>query len=139
MQKAAEVKHDWIIIDAKDRILGDVAVEIATKLTGKHKITFTPHIDDGDFVVVTNAALVKVTGGKETKKIYYRHALQPGSMRTLTFAEKLTKDPASVIQRAVYNMIPKNKLRSVRLARLKVYAGAEHPHTSVSTAVKEVE
>jgi large subunit ribosomal protein L13 len=130
MQKPAEVKRTWHLIDVKGRILGQVATEIALLLAGKNKVTFTPHVDAGDFVIVINAKEVVVTSGKEDRKKYYRHSHFPGGITENTFAELIAKKPDEVIHRAVFNMLPKNKLRPDRMARLKIYAGAEHKHQS---------
>ena len=133
MQKTAEVSRNWHLVDARGKVLGRVAVEIATKLIGKNKPTYTPHIDAGDYVVVINAADVAVTGNKEQEKVYYRHSNYPGGLRSETLGELKTRLPERVIEKAVYNMLPKNKLRSERMTRLKVYAGAEHKHHSQLT------
>lgn len=130
MQKTAEVKREWHLIDAKEQVLGRVASQIATLLIGKHKPTYTPHIDGGDFVVVINAGEIAVTGGKENKKVYYRHSNFPGGLKQMTFAEMMEKFPTRAIEKAVYNMLPKNKLRTERMNRLKLYAGSEHKHQS---------
>ncbi|MDQ3008480.1 MAG: 50S ribosomal protein L13 [bacterium] len=130
MQKTAEITREWHIIDVKGKVLGRVATEIATKLIGKHKPTFTPHMDGGDYVVVINAAEVKVTGNKGADKIYYSYSGYPGGLSQRTFDEQQEKHPELVIEKAVYNMIPKNKLRQHRMARLKIYAGTDHPHSS---------
>lgn len=128
MQKTAEIKRNWVVIDAADRVLGQVATEIAVQLMGKNKPTFTPHIDNGDFVIVLNASKVLVTGAKSQRKLYQRHSLLPGGLTTNTFAELLIKKPEEIIQTAVHNMLPKNKMRADRMSRLKIYKGAEHPH-----------
>jgi len=130
MQKTAEVTRDWHVVDAKGQILGQVASKIATKLIGKHKPTFTPHIDAGDFVVVINANEVLVTGTKEETKIYYSYSGYPGGLSKKTYAEVKSIRPETIIEKAVYNMLPKNKLRSGRMTRLKVYVGTEHKHQS---------
>ncbi len=127
-QKPAEVTRSWHIIDAKGRVLGQVATEIASKIIGKHKPTFTPHVDGGDYVVVINAAQVEVSGNKVQDKMYYSYSGFPGGLRVQNFAELLAKYPERIIEAAVYNMLPKNKLRTDRMKRLKVYTGAEHPH-----------
>lgn len=127
-QKTAEITREWHVIDVTGKVLGQVATEVAQLLIGKHKPTFTPHIDGGDFVIVVNAAQVEVTRDKAADKIYYRHSQFPGGLKQQTFAELLADHPDRVIEKAVYNMLPKNKLRSGRMNRLKVYAGAEHPH-----------
>jgi large subunit ribosomal protein L13 len=130
MQKTAEIKRDWHLVDVSGKILGQVATEIAKKLIGKDKPTFTPHMDGGDYVVVLNASQVQVTGNKAEAKIYYSYSGYPGGLSERTFAELLEKNPERIIERAVYNMLPKNKLRSGRMTRLKVYPGAEHTHQS---------
>jgi large subunit ribosomal protein L13 len=130
MQKSAQVTRDWHLVDVKDKVLGRIATEIAEKLIGKNKPTFTPHIDGGDYVVVINAADVATTGNKKTGKIYYSHSGYPGGLKQKTLGEVLAKTPERVIEKAVYNMLPKNRLRSGRMNRLKVYAGAEHKHES---------
>lgn len=124
------VKHNWHLVDAKDQILGHVAVKIATKLMGKEKPTYTPHTDDGDFVVVLNAASVASTGRKTMRKAYYRYSGFPSGLKVETLGGMLQRKPEEVIRRAVQNMLPKNRLQSERMARLKIYAGAEHPHTA---------
>ena len=129
-QKGSEIKREWWKIDASTMPLGQLAVIIADKLMGKSKVTYTPHIDNGDYVVVVNAAQIKVTGNKMTQKKYYRHSGYPGGLTELKLEEVLEKDPAMVIQKAVKGMLPKNKLAADRLARLRVFPGAEHAHTA---------
>jgi large subunit ribosomal protein L13 len=124
------VKRNWHLVDAKGRVLGQVAAEIAVKLMGKDKITFTPHIDAGDYVVVINSSEVVVTGRKTERKVYHHHSLYPGGLTTATFAQMQATHPGRVIEEAVKNMLPKNRLRKDRMARLKVYATAEHTHQS---------
>lgn len=128
--KPADVDRKWYVIDASQASLGRVATQIAELLTGKGKPQFTKHIDCGDFVVVINAKDIVVTGGKMTKKIYYRHTGYPGGIKDATLAEKMEKDPTFAITNAVRGMLPVNKLRSERLKRLKVYEGAEHNHAA---------
>lgn len=130
MQRKEDVTREWHVVDVKGQILGQVATDIAEKLIGKNKPTFTPHVDGGDYVVVTNAKLVTVTRGKELTKVYYRHSGFPGGLKQRTFEEMIQKNPEEVIRLAVKNMLPKNRLRDVRLARLKIYADAEHKHES---------
>lgn len=130
VQKPAEVTRTWHTVDAKGRVLGQVASEIAVLLIGKHKPTFTPHVDGGDYVVVINAKEVEVSGNKEQAKRYYSYSGFPGGIRSKTFGEVMARRPEQVIEQAVYNMLPKNKLRPSRVNRLKVYPGAEHPHQS---------
>jgi large subunit ribosomal protein L13 len=129
-QKSAEIKREWYLIDAKSLPLGKLAVVIADKLMGKSKVTYTPHIDNGDYVVVINAKNLKVTGEKMTDKHYYRHSGFPGGLTDLTLAEIIEKDPSLAIKQAVKGMMPKNKLAADRLARLRVFDGAEHAHTA---------
>ena len=129
-QKQAEIKREWWLIDASTMPLGKLAVVIADKLMGKSKVTYTPHIDNGDFIVVTNAKNLVVTGDKMLQKKYYRHSGFPGGLRELRLEEVIEKDPARVIEAAVKGMLPKNKLAADRLKRLHVYAGAEHLHAA---------
>ena len=127
-QKTAETQHDWYIVDAAGQRLGTLAVRIARALSGKHKPTWTPHIDDGDHVIVINADKVELGGNKWDQKVYHRHSGYPGGLRTETAAEVQQKYPERLIERAVRGMLPTNKMRDVQLRRLKVYAGTEHPH-----------
>jgi len=130
MQKSAQVTREWHLVDVKDKVLGRIATEIAEKLIGKNKPTYTPHIDAGDYVVVLNAAQIAVTGKKLTDKIYYSHSGFPGGLKEKTLGSLLEKHPTRVIEKAVFNMLPKNKLRSDRMNRLKIYAGEDHKHHS---------
>ncbi|NCN87302.1 MAG: 50S ribosomal protein L13 [Candidatus Pacebacteria bacterium] len=130
MQKTADVKREWHLVDAKDQILGRLASDIAQKLIGKGKPTYTPHIDGGDHVVVINASEIAVTGNKEETKMYYRHSGFPGGLKEKSLGDLKKTYPTRIIEKAVFNMLPKNKLRSGRMTRLKVYAGAEHKHES---------
>ena len=127
-QKASEIKREWWKIDASTQPLGKLAVIIADKLMGKSKVTYTPHIDNGDYVVVVNAKDIKVTGDKMVQKKYYRHSGYPGGIKELKLEEVLEKDPTRVVIEAVKGMLPKNKLAAERLKRLRVFAGAEHTH-----------
>ncbi len=129
-QKSSEIKREWYLIDASTMPLGKLAVVIADKLMGKSKVTFTPHIDNGDYVVVINAKNLKVTGDKMTDKKYYRHSGFPGGIKELKLEEVIEKDPAYAIKEAVKGMLPKNKLAADRLSRLRVFNGAEHDHTA---------
>ena len=129
-QKSSEIKRDWYIIDATTLPLGKLAVVIADKLMGKSKVTYTPHTDNGDYVVVINAKDLKVTGNKMTDKMYHRHSGFPGGITSLKLEEVIEKDPSYAIKEAVKGMIPKNKLASDRMARLRVFPGAEHDHTA---------
>lgn len=127
-QKTAETKHDWYIVDAAGQRLGTIAVRIARVLAGKQKPTWTPHIDDGDFVVVINAEKVELGGNKWDQKVYYRHSGYPGGLKLQTARDLMNKHPERLIERAVRGMLPTNRLRDVRLGRLKVYTGATHTH-----------
>ncbi len=129
-QRNEDVKRTWALINVEGQILGKMATKIATLLIGKHKVTYTPHIDGGDYVIVTNAAKIVVTGRKSQNKIYRHHSLFPGGLREQTFEEVLAKHPEKIIEIAVHNMLPKNKLRDPRMSRLKVYPGVDHPHQS---------
>ena len=134
--KAKEIKREWYVIDASDKILGKVATEAVELLMGKTKAMFTRNLDTGDYVVVTNASKVKVTGKKLEQKMYYRHSGYPGGFRAVPLAEMLEKKPEMVIEHAVKGMLPQNKLGDAMIKKLKVYAGAEHPHAAVAAAKK---
>ena len=129
-QKSSAISREWWLIDASTLPLGKLAVVIADKLMGKSKVTYTPHIDNGDYVVVVNAKNLKVTGEKMTQKKYYRHSGFPGGLTELKLEEVIEKDPSVAIREAVKGMLPKNKLSADRLARLRVFEGAEHAHTA---------
>ncbi len=129
-QKASEISREWWIIDATSLPLGKLAVVIADKLMGKSKVTYTPHTDNGDYVVVTNAKKLVVTGDKLTDKHYYSHSGFPGGLKDLTLQEIIEKDPSLAIKKAVAGMLPKNKLQADRLSRLRVFDGEEHAHTA---------
>lgn len=127
-QKPADVQRKWYVMDASEASLGRLATKAASLLLGKGKTSITPHTDGGDFVVIINAGKVKVTGGKELKKDYFRHSGFPGGIYKRTLAEQQAKDPTRIIYKAVRGMLPDNKLRPGRLARLKIYDGEEHQH-----------
>ena len=129
-QKAKEIKREWWVIDASTMPIGKLAVVIADKLMGKSKVTYTPHIDNGDYVVVVNAKNLVVTGDKMVDKKYYRHSGFPGGLTELKLEEVIEKDPSVAISAAVKGMLPKNKLAAERLKRLRVFDGAEHMHTA---------
>ena len=129
-QKSSEIKRQWHIVDAKDKVLGRISTDIARKLTGKNKKEYTPNIDSGDYVVVINAAEIAVTGNKEDSKMYYRHSGFPGGFKKKNLSELRSQFPERIIENAVRNMLPKNRLQSPRMARLKVYAGSDHNHQS---------
>lgn len=128
MPKEDEITRDWVVLDASDQVLGRLATEAARMLRGKHKPTFTPHFDTGDFVVVVNAERVRLTGNKLDDKVYYRHSGKPGTLKSETARERMSKYPERVIQAAVWGMLPKNRLGRKLLRKLKVYSGPEHPH-----------
>ena len=130
MQKKEEVTRNWYEIDAEGKILGKVAAEIAVRLMGKHKPSYTPHVDGGDFVIVTNADKFAVTGNKMLNKKYYRHSGYPGGLKVRNLKEMLEKKPTEVIRKAVERMLPKNKLGSQMIGRLKIYTGTEHAHVA---------
>ncbi len=127
-QKASEINREWWIVDASSMPLGKLAVVIADKLMGKSKVTYTPHIDNGDYVVVINAKQITVTGDKMVQKKYYRHSGFPGGLKELKLEEMIEKYPECAIEAAVKGMLPKNKLAAERLKRLRVFDGAEHTH-----------
>ena len=129
-QKGSEIKREWWVIDASSMPLGKLAVVIADKLMGKSKVTYTPHIDNGDYVVVVNAKKLVVTGDKMIQKKYYRHSGFPGGLTELKLEEVIEKNPAVAINAAVKGMLPKNKLADERLKRLRIFDGAEHTHTA---------
>jgi large subunit ribosomal protein L13 len=129
-QKSSEIKREWYLVDASTLPLGKLAVVIADKLMGKSKVTYTPHIDNGDYVVVINAKNIKVTGNKMTDKMYHRHSGFPGGLTSLKLEEVIEKDPSYAIKEAVKGMLPKNKLAADRLARLRVFNGSEHTHAA---------
>lgn len=122
------LEHEWYVIDAADQRLGRLASEVAMILRGKNKPEYTPHMDTGDFVVIVNADKVVVTGKKQSQKLYRRHSGRPGGMKTETFAQLQNRIPERIIEQAVKGMLPKNSLGRQLFTKLKVYAGAEHPH-----------
>ena len=129
-QKAAEISREWYLIDASSMPLGKLAVIIADKLMGKSKVTYTPHTDNGDYVVVINAKDIQVTGNKMVDKKYYRHSGYAGGLKELRLEEVIEKDPSRAIVATVKGMLPKNKLAAERLKRLRVFDGAEHAHAA---------
>lgn len=128
--KPHEVRRDWWLVDASDKVLGRLAAEIARRLRGKHKPEYTPHVDTGDFIVVVNAAKLRVTGAKETDKIYYRHSGHPGGVYATSFAKMQQRFPGRALQKAVKGMLPKGPLGYAMIKKLKIYADATHPHTA---------
>lgn len=137
--KPLEVERKWYIIDAEGKTLGRLATVCANLLRGKTKPEFTPNIDTGDFVIVINADKVKVSGNKETDKIYLHHTGYPGGLKTASFKEMMEKDPTRVIEKAVKGMLPHNTLGSQQFTKLKVYVGSEHPHDAQKPVVYEME
>ena len=125
---AATVERTWYVIDAKNQVLGRLASEIARRLRGKHKPQYTPHVDTGDYIVVVNAEMVKVTGRKATDKVYYSHSGYPGGLRSVAYRDLLARHPEKVVEKAVKGMLPKNSLGRKMHRKLKVYAGPGHPH-----------
>ena len=128
--KPESVKRDWYVIDAEGKTLGRMATEIAVRLRGKHKAEYTPHVDTGDYIVVINADKVQVTGNKAKGKIYHRHTGYPGGLKSISFEKLIDKAPERVVQNAVKGMLPKGPLGRAMFKKMKVYAGAEHPHTA---------
>lgn len=128
--KPHEVKRDWFVVDATDKVLGRLATEIARRLRGKHKPEFTPHVDTGDFIVVVNVEKLRVTGDKAEKKVYYRHSGYPGGIYEDTFAKLQKRAPVRVLEKAVKGMLPKGPLGYAMIKKLKVYAGGSHPHAA---------
>lgn len=137
--KPGEVEREWVLIDAEDQILGHVAAKAAHILRGKHKPTFTPHVDTGDYVIIINADKVRVSGKKELQKSYYRHSGFPGGLKSETFQEAMVKHPERVLEHAIKGMLPKNTLGRAQGMKLKVYAGPEHPHMAQQPRKIELE
>lgn len=137
--KASQIYKDWHVIDAAGRPLGRVATEVATLLRGKHKPTYEPHLDDGDFVIVINASQVRLSGRKAETRMYYRHSGYPGGLRARSFEEQLARFPDRVIEQAVWGMLPGGSLGKKMLKHLKVYAGANHPHQSQIVASQKAQ
>ncbi|PZE28109.1 MULTISPECIES: 50S ribosomal protein L13 [unclassified Curtobacterium] len=128
--KPADVQPKWLVIDATDVVLGRLASHAAALLRGKHKATFAPHMDMGDFVIIVNAEKVALTGSKLAQKTYYRHSGYPGGITATTYPEMLEKHPTRAVEKAIRGMLPKNSLGRAQLKKLKVYAGPEHPHVA---------
>ncbi len=137
--KPGEVTREWYLVDAEGKTLGRLATQIADTLRGKRKPQYTPHVDTGDFVVVVNAEKIAVTGNKLDQKRYYRHSGYPGGLRSRTLREQLERRPTEVLRVAVKGMLPKNRLARQQLTKLKIYAGAEHPHTAQNPQPLELE
>ena len=137
--KANEVKRDWYEVDASNKILGRLATEIARRLRGKHKAEYTPHVDTGDYIIVTNAEKVTVTGRKFKEKIYYSHSGFPGGIKSISFDKLQAKNPVRIIELAVKGMLPKNPLGREMYRKLKVYVGTDHPHVAQQPKKLEIE
>jgi large subunit ribosomal protein L13 len=128
--KPADINRQWHVIDAEDIVLGRLAVQAATLLRGKHKPTFAPHVDGGDFVIIINAEKVALSGNKRTDKLAFRHSGYPGGLKSIAYGDLLEKDARKAIEKSVRGMLPKNRLGDQLITKLKVYSGPEHPHTA---------
>ena len=128
--KPGDIQSEWFVIDATDVVLGRLATHVATLLRGKHKATYAPHVDGGDFVIVINAGKVALTGNKREQKLAYTHSGYPGGLRAVAYSELLEKRPERAVEKAVRGMIPKTTLGRNQMGKLKVYAGSEHPHAA---------
>ena len=137
--KLQDIKRDWYIIDASDKTLGRLASFIAARLRGKHKAEFTPHMDTGDCIVVTNVDKIKVTGNKSTDKIYHHHSGYPGGIKSIPYNKLMDKDPGRILELAVKGMLPKGPLGRQMFRKLKVYVGTEHPHVAQQPQPLEIE
>jgi large subunit ribosomal protein L13 len=136
--KPGDVTRAWHVIDAEDVVLGRLATEVATLLRGKHKPTYAPHVDTGDFVIIVNAGKVALTGNKREQKFAYRHSGYPGGLRKRAFGELLDTRPERLVEKVVKGMLPKNKLGRAQAKKLKVYAGPEHPHAAQQPQAREI-
>jgi large subunit ribosomal protein L13 len=136
--KAGQIKQDWYVVDAQGKVLGRLASQIASRLRGKHKPEYTPHVDTGDFVVVVNASKLRVTGRKTEQKMYYHHTEFPGGIRQTNFAKLQATKPERILQKAVKGMLPKGPLGYAMLRKLKVYAGDKHPHSAQQPKALEI-
>jgi len=126
--KASDIKREWHVVDASDKVLGKLATQVATLLMGKHKPTYSPNLDTGDFVVVINATKIQVTGNKMKQKLYYRHSGYPGGLKSISLEKMMQTHPTRVIEYAVKGMLPHNRLGAKMFKKLRVYAGDTHPH-----------
>ena len=138
MAKASDVERKWYVVDAEGQTLGRLASEVASILRGKHKPTYTPHVDTGDHVIIINASKIELTGKKLTDKIYYRHSMHPGGLKTRTALEMRTNYPEKMLEQAIKGMLPKGSLGRQMGKKLNVYAGAEHPHQAQKPEVYEL-
>lgn len=137
--KAHEVKRDWYVIDASEKVLGRLATEVARRLRGKHKAEYTPHVDTGDYIIVTNVEKIAVTGRKFKEKMYYHHSEFPGGIKSISFDKLQEKNPARILERAVKGMLPKNPLGREMYRKLKIYVGTDHPHTAQQPKQLDIE
>jgi large subunit ribosomal protein L13 len=136
--KSHEVTRDWYVVDASGKVLGRLAAALAHRLRGKHKPEFTPHVDTGDYIVVVNAEKLRVTGNKARDKLYHRHSTYPGGIYTTNFAKLQARHPTRVLEKAVKGMLPKGPLGYAMLRKMKVYAGAAHPHDAQQPKILEL-
>ncbi len=136
--KPETVKRDWYVVDAEGKTLGRLASEIASRLRGKHKAEYTPHVDAGDYIIVINAEKVAVTGNKAKDKVYYRHSEFPGGLKSITFEKLIDRKPEMVLELAVKGMLPRGPLGRAMYRKLKVYAGAEHNHAAQQPQVLDI-
>ena len=137
--KASEITRDWYVVDAEDLVLGRMSTEVARILRGKHKPTFTPHMDTGDHVIIINADKIVLTSGKKDSKLIYRHSGYPGGIRSRTYGDQLDRKPNDAIRKTVWGMLPKNRLGRQMLTKLKVYAGPNHPHVAQQPIALDIE
>ena len=133
-----DITRAWYVVDASDKVLGRLATEIATRLRGKHKAIYTPHMDTGDFIVVTNVEKLRVTGNKVDDKLYHRHSGYPGGIRTMSFGEMQSRFPGRALEKAVKGMLPKGPLGYAMIKKLKCYAGPSHPHSAQQPAALDI-
>ena len=135
--KISDIKRQWHVIDASDKILGMIATQASRLLMGKHKPMFTPNLDTGDYVIVINADKVRVTGNKAKQKLYYRHSGYPGGLKSITLEKMMQTNPSRVIEHAIKGMLPKNRLGAKMIKKLRVYTGENHPHVAQTEGVPE--
>jgi large subunit ribosomal protein L13 len=133
--KKRDITHSWLLIDAQDKVLGNLASQTARLLMGKHKVAFTPGVDMGDFVIVVNSSKVAITGNKSFQKIYYKHTGYPGGIKSTNFEQMINRNPNYVIKNAIKGMLPKGPLGRTMLKKLKIYDGANHPHQSQNPSI----
>jgi len=136
--KAKDVKRDWFLVDANGKTLGRLATEVASRLRGKHKAEYTPHVDTGDYIVIVNAAKVNVTGNKYNDKMYHHHTGYVGNLKSVSYKDLIEKKPEEVIQKAVKGMLPKGPLGREMVRKMKVFAGSEHPHAAQQPQVLDI-